>query len=90
MKDDKRWASNFMDLIDGFIRLQLTAENFPQEERFDFIVNGFRKLCADDFERYFGDIEPSYLNNIKNKKSGPYASDAFDINCEYSLLNLGL
>ena len=88
MKDDTRWASNFMDLIDGFIRLQLTADNLPQEERFDFIVSEFRKLCAEDFERYFGELEPGYLKNIKNKKSGPYSRDAFDINSQPNLLNL--
>lgn len=68
MIEQRRWSSNFMDLIDGFIRLELIAENFKPEERFDFIVKKFRELLADDFEFHFGKLHPVYLEQIRNKK----------------------
>lgn len=84
---EEKLADILMYLIDSFISLHLRAKNLKQKERYEFLVKNYRQILADEFETNIKS-HPIYLNQIKNKESGPYAETAFDINHQPNLLNI--
>lgn len=85
--EERRLADILMYLIDSFISLQLRAKNLKEEDRYKYLIDNYRNILSDEFENHIKS-HPIYLMQIKNRESGPYAKDAFDINHQPNLLNL--
>ncbi len=65
-----------MDLIDIFIRLQMTSRKMSPEQRVKYLIR-WRKEAISYFEALAEGTHAGYIHQVKTKDLGPYQVDIF-------------
>ncbi len=78
MSDEYRrgFSDACMDLIDKFIRLQMTSKNMTPEQRVKYLIR-WRKEAISHLEGLDDGTHARYIHQVKTKDSGPWQADQF-------------